>query len=30
MNIYLWTEDRENKAGYTFWKTMMGCLLQNY
>lgn len=26
MNIYLWTEDRENKAGYTFWKTMMGCL----
>lgn len=26
MGVYLWTEDRENKAGYTFWKTMMGCL----
>lgn len=26
MNIYLWTEDRENKAGYIFWKTMMCCL----
>lgn len=26
MGIYLWTEDRENKAGYTFWATMMSCL----
>ena len=26
MSIYLWTEDREEKSGYTFWKTMMGCL----
>lgn len=26
MSIYLWTEDRENKAGYTFWKHMMNCL----
>lgn len=23
MGVYLWTEDRENKAGYTFWKIMM-------
>lgn len=22
-NIYLWVEDRVDKAGFTFWKTMM-------
>jgi hypothetical protein len=23
---YLWIEDREEKAGFVFWKTMMGQL----
>lgn len=26
MSIYLWTEDAKDKSGYTFWKTITGCL----
>lgn len=28
-NIYLWVEDRVDKAGFTFWKTMMEQLFPN-
>lgn len=26
MEVYLWTEDAKDKAGYIFWKTLMGIL----
>lgn len=26
MQIFLWTEDAEEKAGYIFWKTLMDTL----
>jgi len=26
MAVYLWTEDRENKSGFLFWKMLMSCL----